>query len=1130
MRALNEGGREVFELISDSEPEAEGPDSDVEVVEALRHTSRSSSTIPSSDADDFYGANSESEAPGPVSPSDVEAENYDDSDLTESDTVWMDDGKSFLRTGKIRPTQKVTVHRMEYRDGLAAVYPIHRIRTGIVVDLNDEKYWLRDPTTKEVFSLNSIIFNADNDGWDWGGGGSRAKARVTFAPGEDAIDCRRISSTCKGAYACAVVRFELDPAPHNAIIAAQQETRRREGNTPEGRVILFVKIVRDVKCGAVDSNGNKCRGGPVLKPKPHGTSRGHQLFVGCSGWTLQQSHRTHSIPDQVDENLVANALGGRPLTDDPSKDTPACSGIIHPHIGLKKKACSHAHVVNGMQVQGQIRNYPCPATRSMYIPKDPSIRKVLVVHNETGHNHPMPALSKVSFALKDTYRECIEDYGILGATVAKVDNGMDCSSAINEMELDGKTPATHAPPLHNKRVKRDILHTEKIKKYPNGLGIDAIYLMYRAEELTKPFPELYIHSYIKTKNGEIIILTFVPYLLKLLDDPGVTSFDGDTTCLRCSRLYHRRERRFFEILFDKLQRIKREATGKPLPFKKFVPDGNLFVTNVDMDAAQVIGLCRSVLKLSDPEHSGIPKDTPPEQLPPDLQSLLERWKGVIFFPLPVHEFRSLVCPADFARLENFVYVDSKVSLDAFSSFVDDLGVKKIAVEISCRRTLSTTNTNEAQHHWTNSLTGIKLTPVEALERASSRRKVDHDVAREIKMCLETGILSNPNNELSHCMARNTQRHSSAIRKANESREAADISAELRLQIEAEAEKRRASNLKTRSLKAQLKPPKIHRGSGGSRVTFFPRARVDASKHRGHEQVICANTNSDTEIPVDTMQSDGPGSTAAAAPTLGSAELASDLPFDFLVTSAPSLPESSSVGLATDAAFEFLGDLNWNFDVPIGSSSLESSDIGGLFPVQDVPNGVLSTFDPTFLRLATDSWDTLIPSDGVEPFDDFLAFTMEPGFASIGPSDLPMVPRPAPESLPALSPAPEQTSEPGLSAPKVRRSRREVDEANILRSTRPRIPTERFAEDDDSTPAPKKGRESKILMYLAQLVPFGHYCVCVREARNIPGKCTGLEPKCRALEGMFRVWNVWVSRDYLSKPRMWCHILGLRVLM
>ncbi|KAJ7924780.1 hypothetical protein B0H13DRAFT_1863645 [Mycena leptocephala] len=95
MRALNEGGREVFELISDSEPEADESDSDVEVVEALRHTSWSSSTIPSSDADDFYGTNSECEASKQVSPSDVEAKDEDDSDLTESDMVWMDDGKSF---------------------------------------------------------------------------------------------------------------------------------------------------------------------------------------------------------------------------------------------------------------------------------------------------------------------------------------------------------------------------------------------------------------------------------------------------------------------------------------------------------------------------------------------------------------------------------------------------------------------------------------------------------------------------------------------------------------------------------------------------------------------------------------------------------------------------------------------------------------------------------------------------------------------------------------------------------------------------------------------------------------------------------------------------------------------------
>ncbi|KAJ6622122.1 hypothetical protein B0H10DRAFT_2214720 [Mycena sp. CBHHK59/15] len=46
MRALHEGGREVFELLSDSEPGTDDRDSDLEVMEALQCTYRSSSAIP----------------------------------------------------------------------------------------------------------------------------------------------------------------------------------------------------------------------------------------------------------------------------------------------------------------------------------------------------------------------------------------------------------------------------------------------------------------------------------------------------------------------------------------------------------------------------------------------------------------------------------------------------------------------------------------------------------------------------------------------------------------------------------------------------------------------------------------------------------------------------------------------------------------------------------------------------------------------------------------------------------------------------------------------------------------------------------------------------------------------------
>jgi hypothetical protein len=66
------------------------------------------------------------------------------------------------------------------------------------------------------------------------------------------------------------------------------------------------------------------------------------------------------------------------------------------------------------------------------------------------------------------------------------------------------------------------------------------------------------------------------------------------------------------------------VTGKPIPLKRFVRGGNLLVTNVDMDGAQVLGLCRSVMKYNDPEYSGIPNDTPPEKIASEFIKLCWR--------------------------------------------------------------------------------------------------------------------------------------------------------------------------------------------------------------------------------------------------------------------------------------------------------------------------------------------------------------------------------------------------------------------------------------------------------------------------------------------------------------------------
>ncbi|KAJ7019061.1 hypothetical protein C8F04DRAFT_976187, partial [Mycena alexandri] len=135
-------------------------------------------------------------------------------------------------------------------------------------------------------------------------------------------------------------------------------------------------------------------------------------------------------------------------------------------------------------------------------------------------------------------------------------------------------------------------------------------------------------------------------------------------------------------------------------------------------------------------------------------------------------FKSLVTPEEFRRLQDFMHIDSVEALHSFTMFVEGLGVKKICdwwahkemsdwivpclVKSQSRilpehwdSTPATTNTGEAQHHWTNTQTGIKLSLVEGIESA---RSVDWRVVEEVKSSMTTGILPNRNNEMSQRLA------------------------------------------------------------------------------------------------------------------------------------------------------------------------------------------------------------------------------------------------------------------------------------------------------------------------------------------------------------------------------------------
>ncbi|KAF8146181.1 hypothetical protein K438DRAFT_1781221 [Mycena galopus ATCC 62051] len=727
---------------------------------------------PDSDEEDFIVETDPSDEmyPDPDNNEEFHAEG----ELQQSDTIWQDPGiTSLVLVGTFRISTKVTVQCIEFvkpHGMIPSIWPNPRVPTAFVLNLGSN-YDDIDPKTGKMYTVDFLIKNHDNDSWKSDGSGTETdKPTIRFHPDEPPLICRR----ARECVARAVDRYDLDPASRDAIFAAQQDTRRREGTTAEDITAGFFDIVDKKHCPAVDSAGKPCQGRPKLMPKKE-ISRGHNFWVACDGWRkdFKENHRTYSIPDYVNEKMLMKLFAGEPIADSISKDTPPCTMIVPSRTGFKQRTCPHTHIVNGRVVtRSATQRYLCQVRWTIYVPEDASIRKALLVHKpHVPHRHPMPALVKISLDVKEKYQACI-------GTVA------------TQTILGGKIPSEYSPALANRRFKTGMVQAVKSKKYPAGLGIAGAFQLF-LDDQKKPFAERYVHCCRTTDDGGILVITGVPFLIELLDDPGVRAFDDDTTFKRVAgemnewelalffkavqraltaiRAYTNRSMTdFYELMFDELQRIKKVITSKVFGMKRFVPGGNLLAMNADMEAAQVLGVARSIMKTNDPEYSGILNDTPASVA-----------------ATAIHDFKGMVSAAQYNRLMDFMYIDSKEHLDDFSQFVKDLGVKKIQDWwahkemndwiIPCLvksqsnilpedwdSTPATTNTGETQHHWTNAMTGIKLSLVEAIESA---RELDERTAREIEASMKNGILPNRQNEAYHRTARGLQRQTKAAQKA-----------------------------------------------------------------------------------------------------------------------------------------------------------------------------------------------------------------------------------------------------------------------------------------------------------------------------------------------------------------------------
>ncbi|KAF7324029.1 hypothetical protein MKEN_00625000 [Mycena kentingensis (nom. inval.)] len=340
-----------------------------------------------------------------------------------------------------------------------------------------------------------------------------------------------------------------------------------------------------------------------------------------------------------------------------------------------------------------------------------------------------------------------------------------------------------------------------------------------------------IRSFRACPGGGTIVVTCVPQLLALIDE--VRCFEADTTFKRVAgsfnewevvifysalnrnitiaRVYiDRADTDFFEAVFDELRAVKLKLTGTPIAFKRLVPGGNLIAFNSDMESAQVVAAARSFLKTNHPEHSGIAGDAITNEFakrfaPEIVKLCTTHAKRAIL------DFKNILSTADYTKLLNFMdEITSLEKLEEVSAFIKSLNVEQIqhwwdhkALSEWILRCLpaSTTNSGEAQHHWTNKLTGIGLPLVEAIETA---REVVLRVCADVQLAFRSGVVTNPNNFSFNRKARAATRHATQARKVQATRERDETTTRIQGELETAQEQQRDLAARIKLLKAQKK--------------------------------------------------------------------------------------------------------------------------------------------------------------------------------------------------------------------------------------------------------------------------------------------------------------------------------------
>ncbi|KAJ7301874.1 hypothetical protein DFH08DRAFT_827167 [Mycena albidolilacea] len=262
--------------------------------------------------------------------------------------------------------QQTRVDRVEYLDQIPSFFPVPCRKTAYILDLRNDEFDFVDKDGNPI-RADTLILNKNQESFDTSGSSDQITTCALFEGRP--VQCYHTCHKCKGVYRCSeldmslvnVTHFELDPASRADVISAEIATRMSSRDTPEKLAAAFFRVITSAawKCKVTDTVGAPCEGHPVMKVQINGALR-KGSFIGCSEWTPSwHSHRSDTIPDNIDETLLTQLMSPQAVFTSRSKTEP-CSRIISPCIGLRQQFCAHIHLVDGRLFEAPYSSHAYP--------------------------------------------------------------------------------------------------------------------------------------------------------------------------------------------------------------------------------------------------------------------------------------------------------------------------------------------------------------------------------------------------------------------------------------------------------------------------------------------------------------------------------------------------------------------------------------------------------------------------------------------------------------------------------------------------------------------------------------------------------------------------------------------------